>query len=235
MYRNLITLLALLSLAGMAFAQGPNAPFDNNPWDGHDAYRTDNGYLAGTTWNGGAADDYHVDAIWDQGYGTDTVWKGFEWGSGYAQADATEKTIYDDMCTMGILVDNDFGVRVDLYHRFYEIHTRGVHSDYTPTVVFSGYIGTNSPILFGLRSQDGTALIRRYGGNDTAEVAVQAIRGYIGDTYTDPISASGPDFLIQHDWCNDTFRFEIDLNIETHLAPGQYHIPFYFCPEQPTV
>ena len=238
MIRKLTITLALLALAGVAFAQypNPNSPYDTFPTDPTRTDRT-SGPVDNT--------DYHMRGVWDNGYGTDTVWDGVEWGTGVAFADRYEGPIYANFATMGVNVFNEFGVLVDIDHRFWEIWGDGVHADDGAdyTAVFTGTVGTNeSNIEWGLRSYNSGCL-----QFDNPEVTVTAIRIYSDGTLEEELTdGSGggtvTDFttlqevMVTQDTCNHDFRIEIDVNLAQHLASNTetaIQLPFYFCPASP--
>jgi hypothetical protein len=226
MLRKLILIAGILSLAGLALADpvppGPNSPFDNNPWSGNAALLPATGYLPNM--------DYHMDGVYASGSGINTIWSGFEWGSGYA-GNATARPIGALMCTMGIAVFAPFGIHVDLNNRFYEIHSTANHGGGTTyTAHFTGEVGTNNPIMVGLRAPSGGFLQFPAGQYNPQVTQIRIWKGgSLVQTITNPSSAS--EALFQHNQCNTTFEFEVDVLVPQHINDGGSYLPFYFCPD----
>jgi hypothetical protein len=193
----------------------------NDFWDGG-PYRTTSGPVSGT--------NYGVDAVW-----TGSAWDGIEWGSGNGTQQNTN--IGTNMTTMGILVDIPQGMMITLDHRFYELHPGVVHGEPSEvfTATFGGEIGTNFPILFGLNAADGSSSTPIQ-FNDTTNIRVKEIRGTLNETngtqtQTWDNSTGFHDVNFTHNWCNGTYTFEVDVEIDTHAPEGTTILPFYLCPD----
>lgn len=226
MIRKLLIIGAILAMAVAASGQTAGLQETANDfWDnGNTTYRSTSGPVAGT--------NYGVDAVW-----TGSGWSGTEWGSG--NGTVQNNNISTNMTTMGVLVDIPEGMTITLDHRFYELHPGVVHGEPSEvfTATFGGEIGTNFPILFGLNASDGTST-SPIQFTDTSNIRVKEIRGTLNNS-TGTINqvweeGALTNVYFEHDWCNGTYTFEIDVEIDTHAPEGTTILPFYLCPD-PTI
>ena len=229
MIRKLFIIAAITALATAAYAQsvppGPNAEFNNNPWESGNATRTTTGYVL---WDGTNPYDYHMDGKYKSGSGVNTVWEGDEWGSGQSNDDTT---IGANMCTMGIAVFSDFGITIDLFKRFYEINAGAMHgAPATHTITFNGHVATNSTIMIGLRAFENEFLQFPSGEYNPQITEIRAFKDGQDVGTWQPDEGDVYDALFEHQACHADFRFEVDVVVPTHVNDGMHHVPFYFCP-----